>query len=151
MKQQCLSLVKQSAHIFREIACFVHLPGLCKWLNEDWAGQHTSGSITQPKLHSSLGCQRSIQESPPIGIKILLWATQGSDTKTLRSPLLLRYLQPDSMIPVIHGFDYAVWLSSRSKCCNALISMLVVMNSDGYLCMTILQSSGVIWAVTRIS
>ena len=102
------------------------------------------GSITQPKLHDYLG-------APTIFTRTIPWSIQVSYTKTLRSLLLLRYLQLDSMIPSIHGSDYAVRFFSCSECCNAPISMWAVMNCDVNLCMVILQSSGTIWAVTRRS
>jgi len=96
------------------------------------------GSITQLKLHDSPGRQQSVQGSFPTSVKTLPKTTQGPDTKTLRSMLLLHYLQLDCIIPAIHGADYAARFSPRSECCNAPISMRAVMDAGGYLCMTIL-------------
>jgi len=103
------------------------------------------GFITQLELHNSLGRKQSVQRSSPTSTRTLSRATQGSDTKTLRSLLLLLYLQLDSMIPVIHGSDYAVrFFFSRFERCNPPISMRATMNGGRYLCMVILQSSSAI-------
>jgi len=68
---------------------------------------------------------------------ILSGATQGSDMKTLRNLLLLRYLQLDGTIHAICGSRYAAKSSPRFKRYNTHISMRVIMDSDGYHCMTI--------------
>ena len=77
-----------------------------------------------PFKHHSTGTAR-LTEMPvintrsfPISTEILHGATRGSDMKTLQSSLLLRYLQLDGMIPVIHGSSYTVRSSSCSERCN---------------------------------
>jgi len=52
--------------------------------------------------------------------------------------LFLRWLQLTDKVPLIHGFSYIVRSSPCSKHYNALTSMRDVINSGGYLCMTIL-------------
>jgi len=93
--------------------------------------------------HHSTGATR-LSGTPTINTRIFSYlyedlpgATQGSDTKTLQSLLLLRYLRLDSTIPTIYKFSYATGSSPRSKCCNAIISMQVVIDSGGYLYMAI--------------
>ena len=108
---------------------------------------------THPIRHHSTGAARlsgmpAITRSLPISTGILFGATQGSDTKTLRSLLLLRHLQLDRTIPTIHRSDYTIRSSPRSERCNAPISMLTIMNGGRCLCRMILQSGGLIWAAT---
>ena len=97
---------------------------------------HSSEFITQAELHYSPGRQQSVQGFP-ISIKTLPGATQDSDTKILRSSLLLCYLQLDSTIPMIYGSSYAARSSPHSKCYKTSISMWALMNSGRYLCMAI--------------
>jgi len=56
--------------------------------------------------------------------------SHSTDMQTLRNSLLLCYIQLDSMISVIHASNYGARSSLRFKCCNAPISMQVVMNSE---------------------
>ena len=115
------------------------------WAQEESSGlapnphlirHHSSEFITQAELHYSPGRQQSVQGFP-ISIKTLPGATQDSDTKILRSSLLLCYLQLDSTIPMIYGSSYAARSSPHSKCYKTSISMWALMNSGRYLCMAI--------------
>ena len=71
------------------------------------------------------------------GAKTTSEAIPPSDTKTLRSLLLLLWLQLGEMTPVIYGFDHAVRSSPCSKYYNAPTSMWAIMDSGEYLYMTI--------------
>ena len=51
--------------------------------------------------------------------------------------LLLQCLQFSGRIPAIHEFSYAARSSPRSKRYNVTASMWAIMDSGGYLCMTI--------------
>ena len=86
--------------------------GTCRNLNEGQKITHLD-----PLLNESCATLRDINNR----CKDPSRATQGSDTKTLRSPLLRRYLQLDSTILAIRGSSYAARSSPRSKRYNAHI------------------------------
>ena len=84
-----------------------------------------------------------------ISMKTLPGATRGSNTKILRSLLLLCYLQLNSTIPVIHKFSYAPDHSH-------ILNVVTPLNLYGLLWIVVnisawrsKQSSGVIWALQR--
>ena len=102
--------------------------------------EFTTGQASPTWVYRLTGAAR-LSGSSTNSTRILPRVAQDSDTKILRCSLIMRYLQLYSTIPVIHGSDYAVRSSPRSKYCNAPTLMRAVMNSGGYLCMVILQSS----------
>ena len=94
-----------------------------------WPQAHIWSDITHPNSLLNRNC--ATLWTLITRIRILIVATQDSDTKTLWSLLLMYYLQLDNTISMIHGSTYATKSSPYSK--HAPISMWIVMNSRGYL------------------
>ena len=134
------------SHLLRASLLCSHLTYKPNMAQEESFGSRPEPTSDQTSLiwiHYSIGTAQ-LSRTPIIGTRILHistrtlpGATQGSDTKTLRSLLLMRYFQLDITIPAIHRSNNTTRSSPRSKRCNTPISMRVVMDRGENLCMTI--------------